>query len=442
MPSVLVVEDSRTQSTQIRLMLKHAEFEVYLAENGREALDILKTHQPDMVLTDLQMPEMDGLELVQVLRDQYPHLPVVLMTQHGSEEIALAALRQGAASYLPKNQLHRFLVATLDDILESTRVAHGQERIQQCRFRTEIQYRLPNDPALMAPLSAQIEQELVDQHFANPTTRRQIGVALRKALDNAIYHGNLELGADERAEGELVYRNLAEVRRQKPPWCERSVWVTVTIDEAGASFTVRDEGPGFDAAAVPGSNGSANLDVLRGSGLLLIRTFMDEVRHNALGNEITMVKRRPAAGDPEPPAIFRPAAEGPRLFKLETLEDTLLITLQSENVGFAELGLPQELDGIFEWIHPPEIQHVLVDFSQIDYFSSSVLEAASHDLAGRERKTRADGGVLALARRPGNFAAFPIRHSLARLRRPHRGAVGSAPIRLAGIASCQQMLYR
>ena len=375
MPSVLVVEDSRTQSTQIRLMLKHAEFEVYVAENGRKALEVLKTHQPDVVLTDLQMPEMDGLELVQVLRDQYPHLPVVLMTQHGSEEIALDALRHGAASYLPKNQLHHFLVATLDDILESARLAHRQERIQRCRFRTEIQYRLPNDPALIAPLSAQVEEELKDQHFAGPTTRRQIGVALRKAIDNAIYHGNLELGDDERAEGELVYRDLAERRRQKPPWRDRSVWVTVMIDEAGAWFTVRDEGPGFDAAASPKSNGTAKLDILRGSGLLLIRTFMDEVKHNALGNEITMMKRRPLPEDGEPSVTANPPTIGSRLFQLETLEDTLVITLQSENIGFAELGMPHELDAAFELLHHPEIQHVLVDFSRIDYFSSSVLEA-------------------------------------------------------------------
>ncbi len=45
-----------------------------------------------------------------------------------------------------------------------------------------------------------------------------------------------------------------------------------------------------------GHNGTANLDEIRGSGLLLIRTFMDQVRHNPLGNEITMIKRRPAIG--------------------------------------------------------------------------------------------------------------------------------------------------
>ena len=391
MPSVLVVEDSLTQSAQIRLMLKSAEFEVYVAGNGREALEVLKTHQPDIVLTDLQMPEMDGLELVQAVRDRYPHLPVVLMTQHGSEEIALDALRQGAASYLPKSQLQQHMVATLDDILESARQAHHQEWIEQRRFRTEIQYRLENDPAIIAPLSAQIEQELAHQRFANPTTRRQMGVALRKALDNAIFHGNLELDERDRKDGELVYRDLAERRRKQRPWCERTVWVTLIVDEVTATLIVRDEGPGFDAARTPGSNGSANLDEMRGSGLLLIRTFMDEVEHNALGNEITMRKHRVPAGDPE----ARPLANGPgtgRLFDLETVEDTLIATILTENLAFADAQLSLELNHICQQLNHPDLRHVLVDFSRIAYFSSTMLET----LRSIWLKVKSRGGQMVL----------------------------------------------
>ncbi len=394
MPSVLVVEDSRAQSTQIRLMLKSAEFEVYVAENGREALEILKKHPPDIVLTDMQMPEMDGLQLVQAVRERYPDLPVVLMTQHGSEEIALDALRQGAASYLPKNQLHHHMVATLDDILESTRLAHRQELIQDRRFRTEIQYRLENDPAIIAPLSAQVEQELADQRFADPTTRRQIGVALRKALDNAIFHGNLELGEDEREEGELIYRDLAEQRRCRPPWCERSVWVTVTIDQAEARFIVKDEGPGFDVSCAPGFNGSANMDEMRGSGLLLIRTFMDRVEHNALGNELTMWKHRLPAKNQIPAARIQSLADadGERLFELEIIEDTLVISLLTENIGFADLRLSFELDDVYQHIERAENRHVLVDFSHINFFTSIVLELLRQIwLRVKER-----GGQLAL----------------------------------------------
>ena len=55
---------------------------------------------------------------------------------------------------------------------------------------------------------------------------------------------------------------------------------------------VRDEGPGFDPATLPDPTDPSNLERVGGRGLLLIRTFMDEVRHNESGNEITFVKRR------------------------------------------------------------------------------------------------------------------------------------------------------
>lgn len=376
MTSVLVVEDSLTQSTQIRLMLKSAEFEVFVAENGCEALELLQKHNPDIVLTDLQMPEMDGLQLVQAIRDRYPHLPVILMTQHGSEEIALDALRQGAASYLPKSQLHNHMVATLDEILESARLAHRQDLVEQRRFRTEIQYRLENDPALIGPLTAQVEQELEDQKFANPTVHRQMGVALRKAIDNAIFHGNLELQESDRAEGELVYRDLAERRRTKPPWCERNVWVTLVIDEADARFIVRDEGPGFDVPPADDFTHSANLDEIRGSGLLLIHTFMDRVEHNGLGNEITMIKHRPVnnRSTNHGPPRSAPAVGTNTLFELEPLEDTLIVTIQSEKIGFEQDQLATELENINRRLDQPDIRFALIDFSQIVYFSSSLLE--------------------------------------------------------------------
>ena len=73
--------------------------------DGREALAAIQRDPPDLVLTDLQMPEMNGLELVVAIRTTYPAIPVILMTAHGSEEIAMEALQKGAASFVPKKNL-------------------------------------------------------------------------------------------------------------------------------------------------------------------------------------------------------------------------------------------------------------------------------------------------------------------------------------------------
>src|SRR5256885_1266341 len=100
MSRVLVVEDSATQALQIRLLLEEAGFEVGLAANGLEALQVIPHEPPDLVLTDLDMPGMTGLELVETLRREHPSLPAILITQYGSEEIAVQALQRGAANYV------------------------------------------------------------------------------------------------------------------------------------------------------------------------------------------------------------------------------------------------------------------------------------------------------------------------------------------------------
>src|SRR5262249_52591502 len=66
------------------------------ASNGIDALAAIKQQAPDLVLTDMLMPEMDGLELVQSIRLQHPLIPVILMTAHGSEDVAIQALQRGA----------------------------------------------------------------------------------------------------------------------------------------------------------------------------------------------------------------------------------------------------------------------------------------------------------------------------------------------------------
>ena len=121
----------------------------------------------------------------------------------------------------------------------------------------------------------------------------RVGTALHEALVNAMEHGNLELTSELReSEHASDYRKLVDERRQLPPYCDRRVLVIARFSRQEGIFVVRDDGNGFDPAKLADPRDPANLQKCSGRGLFLIRTFMDEVRFNDRGNEITMIKRR------------------------------------------------------------------------------------------------------------------------------------------------------
>ena len=112
---ILVVDDSEVDRCLIGGLLSHqGDYRVHYADSGIAALSHIRESIPDLVISDLIMPEMDGLELVTQMRRLYPLVPVVLLTAHGNETIAFDALERGAASYVPKSRQAEKLVETVE----------------------------------------------------------------------------------------------------------------------------------------------------------------------------------------------------------------------------------------------------------------------------------------------------------------------------------------
>ena len=121
--------------------------------------------------------------------------------------------------------------------------------------------------------------------------RLRVGTALAEALANATDHGNLALDSMLREEDPAAYRRTGDERAAEEPYRRRKVHVRMHITQEEATFIIRDEGAGFDPNDLPDPTSPENLTRASGRGILLIRTFMDDVSFNEKGNEITMVKR-------------------------------------------------------------------------------------------------------------------------------------------------------
>ena len=122
MARILVVDDEAAHRDSLRRIFERAGHEVALAKDGDEAQSFFKTHAVDVILTDLVMPNADGLSVLQAVKAQGNDVDVVLMTAYGNVENAVQAMRQGAADFLTKPTRRGELLACLDRVLERRRL--------------------------------------------------------------------------------------------------------------------------------------------------------------------------------------------------------------------------------------------------------------------------------------------------------------------------------
>jgi CheY-like chemotaxis protein/anti-sigma regulatory factor (Ser/Thr protein kinase) len=298
MPTVLVVDDSAVDRRLVGgLLTKAPGIDVEYASDGKEALRKIQISPPALVITDLVMPGMNGLDLVAALVDQYAQIPVILMTGKGSEDIAVKALQAGAASYVPKTALHQLLVDTVADVLAMTRDMHSRQKLMESLRTGRFTFLLSNDADMIPTLISYVQSIVISIGLCDESDVIRVCIALEEALRNAMFHGNLEITSDQREGDADAYAAVLNDRLASEPWSSRRLHVKLALSRQSGTFVVRDEGPGFDPTKLPDPTDPANLEKVSGRGLLLMKTFMDEVHFNATGNEVTMIKTKTSTAE-------------------------------------------------------------------------------------------------------------------------------------------------
>lgn len=306
--TVLVVDDSPVDQRLIGGLLRsRSSFRIDFADHGRAALERIATAPPELVVTDLLMPELNGLELVHAIRQRHPDIPVIVMTAYGNEETALEAMRAGAVCYVPKSQQAERLLSTANRVM-SRQFADRYRRHTGGRLhKSSCSYTINNDPASVASLVDQIQFTLVSLRLGDTIDRIRICLALEEALLNAIYHGNPsfeeKVGVENLVDGdpasvwsmheqpadyEIGGHSSAALRDD-----EREVSLDADITVKSARFVVRDDGCGFDHSTACSRRLDQYFERGDARGLMLMHVLMDDVRFNASGNEVTLVKNNP-----------------------------------------------------------------------------------------------------------------------------------------------------
>ncbi|MFI6640015.1 response regulator transcription factor [Streptomyces sp. NPDC050504] len=121
----MVAEDDEKQAELAQLYLAREGHEVLVVRDGRDALDLLRRTPPDLLVLDVMMPRLDGLDVLRVLRAEGYELPVLMLTARSTEDDLLLGLDLGADDYLTKPYSPRELVARVRTLLRRTRAVRG-----------------------------------------------------------------------------------------------------------------------------------------------------------------------------------------------------------------------------------------------------------------------------------------------------------------------------
>ena len=141
METILVVDDEKNYLLVLSAILEEEGYEVLTAQGGHEALEIQKSSDLDLILTDMKMPAMDGIELLENIKALDPDLPVIMMTAHGTIDKAVEAMQKGAYSYILKPFDNERLTIYVKKAVALYQVVKDNRRLRET---VESQYRFGN----------------------------------------------------------------------------------------------------------------------------------------------------------------------------------------------------------------------------------------------------------------------------------------------------------
>ncbi len=300
---ILLIDDDASLIMLLAKYLNGLDYQVTTAGNGQQGLDLFfESHAYDAVITDIKMPEVNGLEVLKRIRQEDEETPIILMTGHSEIDTTIEALRMGALDFI----LKPFNLKELEEVLKKIRTIRHmlQEPLKVIPYvqQDEVQVVIPSHTELINSSVIYFHSRFRPFCQSYYVDHNKISLCLQEALTNAVIHGNLDIDSEVKEADWDEFDALVKEREKDPQYGQKTVSlyqqvVARNVEENGEAtsvmaleFTVEDQGKGYDTSLLPDFSDPLALLSVSGRGLLIIHSFMDEVRWNEKGNQITMVK--------------------------------------------------------------------------------------------------------------------------------------------------------
>ncbi len=287
---VLIVEDDIVSRELFQLVVEREGYECVCAVDGIDGLEKFNDFLPDVVISDISMPNLDGISLLKSIKQVERNAIVIMVTAHGNEEIALQALQAGAGNYIKKPVNISELKAQLYRYNSIVKKAIDYKSVTSLVENETIELSFQSDLELI-PAFVECLVNIV-KHLYSSSELVSLELGLSELLLNAVEHGNYGITKETK---DIALKNntltkLYNERKNHISNKNKKVYVRFSRSSDCCEWVIRDEGDGFDYSYIPTSQIESLSTGLQGRGVFISKIHFDEVQYLGNGN-IVLVKK-------------------------------------------------------------------------------------------------------------------------------------------------------
>ena len=292
---VLIIEDDPPSRRFLMDTVISQGHDVEMAENGMVGLKLFKEFKPDLIFSDIKMPKMDGLELLQEIRKIDKKVIVIMNTAFGCEEYAVKALRLQASNYLKKPMRQKELLPLLKKytaMVESNKPRKEEPPVpgSSTKYTLKVENDVEMIPRVVDLLVFKSGDNLEEED------KLDVKLGLTELLTNAIEHGNLEISREELVvfaeQGEYGKNKVHQNRLSDPTLAQRKVTVNFMANDRVCEWIIADQGKGFDHKTIMKEYEQGNLPQMDSKGIYICKFHFDSLQYAGNGNRVKATKNR------------------------------------------------------------------------------------------------------------------------------------------------------
>lgn len=291
-PPVLIIDPDLALQEILGEILKNR-FRIFVANSIAEAKPILDREEPHLIFIELVLAGEDPIQFIERTKKTKSNTQFIVITDKATVENAVTALRHGALDFLKKPFEIDDIARIVGKFFSLTANREADYDIYSSIIAESRTFQLPTDFSVISTFMSEIMHIISRFTGIDKKTTLTIRLSLYEMLVNAMEHGNLEINYDMKKnllEEVIDYQRFLQDRANEDPFRNRKVLVSYTYDTKSISFTITDDGKGFDVSKVPNPHASENLERLNGRGIFISRVNMTQVTYNDKGNQVTLYK--------------------------------------------------------------------------------------------------------------------------------------------------------